>query len=262
MAQVNWWHFLLTILFVSTALVECNKVLIIQLDEDNWHDILQGEWMVEFFAPWCPACKQLEKTWQEFSGWAQDLSINVAQVDVTVAPGLSGRFLVTALPTIYHVVNGDFRQYRGSRDKEAFISFIEDRQWEKVESIPSWKAPSSIAMSVISYFFKLSQFLRKVHTRLMEDYGIPTWGSYIIFAVATIFLGALLGLLLVFIIDLIYPPSSSSVARPSYPKKKKKAKTSDNEATDESDIADDTGDLIDDRPASQKNVKKKSRKTD
>lgn len=28
----------------------------------------------------------------------------------------------------------------------------------------------------------------------MEDYGLPTWGSYLIFAVATIFFGALLGL--------------------------------------------------------------------
>jgi hypothetical protein len=43
----------------------------------------------------------MEKVWQEYSGWAQDLNINVAQVDVTVSPGLSGRFMVTALPTIF-----------------------------------------------------------------------------------------------------------------------------------------------------------------
>jgi hypothetical protein len=28
----------------------------------------------------------------------------------------------------------------------------------------------------------------------MEEYGMPTWGSYLIFAVATIIIGALLGL--------------------------------------------------------------------
>lgn len=49
-------------------------------------------------------------------------------------------------------------------------------------------------MSVVSYFFKISVGLRAVHNRLVQDYGIPYWGSYILFALATILLGALLGL--------------------------------------------------------------------
>lgn len=61
---------------------------------------------------------------------------------------------------IFSVTNGEFRQYRGSREKEAFISFIEDKLWEKLEAIPSWKSPSSTFMSIISFFFKLSQILR------------------------------------------------------------------------------------------------------
>ena len=28
----------------------------------------------------------------------------------------------------------------------------------------------------------------------MEDFGLPTWGSYLIFAIATIVLGGILGL--------------------------------------------------------------------
>ena len=32
-----------------------------------------------------------------------DLQVGVGQVDVTASPGLSGRFMVTALPTIFHV---------------------------------------------------------------------------------------------------------------------------------------------------------------
>jgi thioredoxin-like negative regulator of GroEL len=54
------------------------------------------------FAPWCPACRQLHPTWKEFSEWTDDLGLaGVAQVDVTENPGLSGRFVVTALPTIF-----------------------------------------------------------------------------------------------------------------------------------------------------------------
>ena len=52
-------------------------------------------------APWCPACKEMSKTWDSFASWSKDLSIKVGDIDVTANPGLSGRFLVTALPTIY-----------------------------------------------------------------------------------------------------------------------------------------------------------------
>lgn len=36
--------------------------------------------------------------------------------------------------------------------------------------------------------------LRNVHTVITEDYGYPYWVSYVSFAVATIILGAILGL--------------------------------------------------------------------
>lgn len=47
--------------------------------------------------------------------------------------------------------------------------------------------------------------LRAVHNRLVEEYGIPQWGSYVLFALATILLGALLGVLIVCMIDLLFP---------------------------------------------------------
>jgi len=33
-----------------------------------------------------------------------------------------------------------------------------------------------------------------MHASMTEDYGIPVWGSYLIFAIATIILGLLIGL--------------------------------------------------------------------
>merc|ERR1712128_301937 len=152
---------------------------LIKIEENNWQDLLTGEWMVEFFAPWCPACRGLQPTWEDFAGWSEDLEIGIGQVDVTTSPGLSGRFMVTALPTIFHVKDGVFRQYRGARDKDSFISFVEDKKWTGVEPISSWKSPDSFQMSLVSYFA---------------------------FAVATILLGGILGLILVCCIDCVYPP--------------------------------------------------------
>ncbi|XP_066592699.1 thioredoxin-related transmembrane protein 1 [Prorops nasuta] len=178
--------------------------LVEQLNEENWERILTGEWMVEFYAPWCPACKGLEPIWEQLASHKTELKINVGKVDVTDSPGLTGRFVVTTLPTIYHVKDGVFRQYKSPRDKASLVDFVLKEVWKKVDPIPSWKSPNSFQMSVISQIFRMSQLLREIHSKLTEDFGLPTWGSYLIFAIATIGLGAILGLIVVFLIDFVY----------------------------------------------------------
>ena len=56
---------------------------------------------------------------------------------------------------IFSVKDGVFRQYRGPRDKNEFMSFIEEKKWKELEEIPSWKSPASFQMSVVSQFFKV-----------------------------------------------------------------------------------------------------------
>ncbi|XP_017866599.1 PREDICTED: thioredoxin-related transmembrane protein 1 isoform X2 [Drosophila arizonae] len=182
---------------------------LIELDEDNWHLMLNGEWMIEFFAPWCPACKNLAPVWERYASTAKDVNVNVAKIDVTTSPSLSGRFFVTALPTIYHVKDGEFRQYRGARDADALLYFLKKKSWQSIEPLSSWKKPDTIHMSLLSYFFKLSHTLKDFNARLQEEYGLPTWGSYALFAIATIFVGAALGLMLVCIVDFVYPPKKA-----------------------------------------------------
>ncbi|XP_012262302.1 thioredoxin-related transmembrane protein 1-like [Athalia rosae] len=206
----NFLCFSIFAVLLSSRCVSSVKDGSVSLSEDNWDQILVGEWMVEFYAPWCPACKALEPVWESFALRQGHLGISVGKVDVTNSPGLSGRFMVTALPTIYHAKDGIFRQYKSPRDKESLVAFVMDKKWAQLEPISSWKSPNSMQMSVISYFFKLSQILRGMHNKLMEDYGLPTWGSYLIFSIATIILGAVLGLLIVCLIDLIYPPKPIS----------------------------------------------------
>ncbi|XP_012234670.1 thioredoxin-related transmembrane protein 1 isoform X2 [Linepithema humile] len=219
-----------------------------QLNEDNWELMLKGEWMVEFYAPWCPACKALEPIWEHLALSKKDLNINVGKIDVTDSPGLSGRFMVTALPTIFHVNDGVFRQYKSPRDKASLIEFVSKKTWTKVDPIPSWKSPTSYHMSILSQFFKLSQVLRVIHNKLLEDFGLPTWGSYLIFALMTIILGAILGLVIVCLIDVIYPP------KPIQQQGKKKDGTSDSTQernSDEDEIAENVGDDLVDEEESE-----------
>jgi len=207
-----------------------NKNLI-HIDEENWRQILEGEWMIEFHAPWCPACRDLQKAWDSFADWSRDLNANVAEVDVTTDPGLSGRFLVTALPTIYHVKDGVFRLYAGARDKDDFINYVQDKKWSSFPPMAGWKHPDTVQMTIVSYFFKVSMSVRDLHNYFVEKQGIPPWGSYAIFGVTTLVLGCILGFLIVCLIDLIFPttlgpaaPAAATTEHTSSSKKQQKNK--------------------------------------
>lgn len=107
-------------------------------------------------------------------------------------------------------------------------------------------------MSVISYFFKISMALRSVHNRLVEEYGIPYWGSYVLFAFATILLGAILGLvcvqkcskmsssnhfpslqLIVCLIDLLFPAKPLPATEVSQPKQSENKSVGGDERKDD-----------------------------
>lgn len=121
--------------------------------------------------------------------------------------------LITALPTIYHIKEGKFRQYKGPRTKDEFLGFVEEKRWEALEPISSWQSPASFQMTLISQFYKVSMNLRvnqlswffssnlvlifesqNAMNVLLDEYGVPTWAAYLLFGVLTILIGLILGL--------------------------------------------------------------------
>ncbi|XP_069811072.1 thioredoxin-related transmembrane protein 4 isoform X2 [Dendropsophus ebraccatus] len=185
------------------------------------------------FAPWCPACQQMKPEWENFAKRSVLLDVHVAKVDVTEEPGLSGRFFVTTLPTIYHVVDGAFRRYHGSRMAEDLHTFIAEDKWKVIEPVAGWKAPSSILMSGMAGLFHLSGWIRQTHNYFTGPLGIPAWGSYIIFIVATLVIGLILGLILVLLADCFCP------AKPKYQVVRSEINQDDAEISDK-DLKDST----------------------
>lgn len=166
--------------------------------------------MVKFFAPWCPACQQVGPVWFKLALKADELGINVGEVDTTKEPALSGRFMVLSLPTIYHIKNGEFRQFKGSRSLKGLTLFVKDQKWRDIEPLPWWKSPGSYLMGFLGLMFKLSVLLKNVHELLTLTYGVPVWGSYTIFGVVVVATGILLGMGIVLLSDCI-------LGVPSYP---------------------------------------------
>ncbi|KAK6182696.1 hypothetical protein SNE40_010320 [Patella caerulea] len=195
--------------FILNEGKETDKPVVIT--EDNWRNILEGEWMIEFYAPWCPACRTFQSTWDAIAKWSKDLDVGIGQTDVTENPGLSGRFFVTALPTIYHVKDGVFRQYSGSRSESDLISFLDEKRFIELEPVSWMLDPKSLQMSAVGLFFKAAMVIRSFYNMMTTEYGIPEWGCYLLFAIMTIILGLLLGLVIVCCCDVLFPPKMNKL---------------------------------------------------
>ncbi|KAK1793286.1 hypothetical protein P4O66_011677 [Electrophorus voltai] len=188
----------------------------------NWTLILEGEWMLKFYAPWCPACQHIQADWEALAKESKNLGISVGKVDVTQQPGLSLVFMLTFYCLSLHcnMLEWAVSSYHTANDFSLYILLImivlrpiscffishcsaKDGSFRRYMS--SRTTEDIRAMSGMAGLFRLSVWIRQIHTYLMETFGIPSWGSYVIFAIITLFMGLLLGLMLVLIADCICP---------------------------------------------------------
>uniref|UniRef100_A0A8C0GD29 Thioredoxin domain-containing protein n=1 Tax=Chelonoidis abingdonii TaxID=106734 RepID=A0A8C0GD29_CHEAB len=116
-----------------------------------------------FYAPWCPACQQIEAAWENFAKESEHLDITVGKVDVTQEPGMLGIIVIT-MCLLLSAMDGVFRRYRGSRTSEDLQGYILERKWEAVEPVAGWKSPSSIMMHGIAGLFHFSGWIRVSNT--------------------------------------------------------------------------------------------------
>lgn len=67
-----------------------------------------------------------------------------------VNTGLLQRFPVEHYPCIFHVYNGETRQFTGTKSYESLVKFAQGG-WQSVPPLPSWRSPTSRIGRVLGY---------------------------------------------------------------------------------------------------------------
>jgi len=93
-----------------------------------------GDWLVEFYAPWCGHCKKLAPIWEQV---ATDLkgSVNVAKLDATEHTYTARRFDVRGFPTIKLLHRGNMYDFNGQRTAKDLAEFA-SKTFETAASKP------------------------------------------------------------------------------------------------------------------------------
>ena len=111
------------------------QTAVVALTGANFEDEVLGSsdlWLVEFYAPWCGHCKNLEPEFHEAAERLKADGIRLGQVDATAEGALAEQFGVQGYPTIYYFPPGGGRPepYNGGRDADSMVTFMATKQLE------------------------------------------------------------------------------------------------------------------------------------
>ncbi|XP_021058392.1 protein disulfide-isomerase A6 [Mus pahari] len=106
-----------------------SKKDVVELTDDTFDkNVLDSEdvWMVEFYAPWCGHCKNLEPEWAAAATEVKEQTkgrVKLAAVDATVNQVLASRYGIKGFPTIKIFQKGESPvDYDGGRTRSDIVS--------------------------------------------------------------------------------------------------------------------------------------------
>uniref|UniRef100_A0A8D3D0Q8 Protein disulfide-isomerase A6 n=1 Tax=Scophthalmus maximus TaxID=52904 RepID=A0A8D3D0Q8_SCOMX len=107
-----------------------NKNDVVELTDSNFEKMVLGSddvWLVEFFAPWCGHCKNLEPEWAAAATSVKEQTkgkVRLGALDATVHQGVSSRYGIRGFPTIKIFRKGEQQpeDYQGGRSRGDIIA--------------------------------------------------------------------------------------------------------------------------------------------
>jgi protein disulfide-isomerase-like protein len=122
----------------------------IVLNSRNWEaKTSEGDWLVEFYVPWCGHCQNLAPTWEKLAAQENPKGqFKVGQVECETEKSLCASLGVEAYPEIQLYLDGRSKgpfKFQGQRTVDAFVEFVRGTIEDQVEDplIPIHKLTAS-----------------------------------------------------------------------------------------------------------------------
>eukprot|EP01116_Phalansterium_solitarium_P009009 TRINITY_DN22_c0_g1_i1.p1 TRINITY_DN22_c0_g1~~TRINITY_DN22_c0_g1_i1.p1 ORF type:complete len:372 (-),score=196.29 TRINITY_DN22_c0_g1_i1:538-1599(-) len=131
--------------FLAACAAASNVVV---LTPDNFDSIVDGSKnvFVDFYAPWCGHCKNLEPVYEEIADtFASSKDVVIAKVDADSHRDLGSRFGVQGFPTLKFFQKGskEAEAYEGGRSLDDIVTYINNKAGSKARAK---KAPSAVVV--------------------------------------------------------------------------------------------------------------------
>ena len=151
MRLATTFAFLASATAVSAAGTGDGKVLV--LTKANYDEEIkknEAGILVEFYAPWCGHCKQLEPEYNKQQEQLKEAKVTIPlqKVDATVESELQSKNGVQGYPTLKYFVGGEPSEYDGPREAAGIVSWIKSMSGPAVvEGEPTGKDPLYLVFS-------------------------------------------------------------------------------------------------------------------
>ncbi|XP_031176978.2 protein disulfide-isomerase TMX3-like [Sander lucioperca] len=115
-------------LLLSALLVLSVSAFVEELDDTFLKTKGDDEiWLIEFYAPWCTVCEQLDPVWHQIGSELKSLGslVNVGKSDAMESKDLTKEFKVQSVPTIMMLKKDVKYNYSGPKTKDGIMAFAD-----------------------------------------------------------------------------------------------------------------------------------------
>ncbi|KAI9193125.1 thioredoxin-like protein [Polychytrium aggregatum] len=135
---------------------------VVQVDDSSLDDLLtSGEWLVEFYAPWCLYCKQVSSEFEIAAEEAESRfpNLRIARVNIDNSPRATVRFQLSRLPSYYYISDKSVRYVEFKPRASEILEFLEAEEWKSIEPYSEIFAPFSPVMQIVGYVGSFGSYL-------------------------------------------------------------------------------------------------------
>lgn len=125
------------------------------LGPDNFTEwTSSGSWFVDFMAPWCPHCRDLDPEWTRLSRSAKDTEYGVrfGKVDCEQHRKLCADEKIDGMPTIKHYRGGKAKVYEGARSEQGMRSYLLAQRKANIGAVAAGKLDETLAEHQASFW--------------------------------------------------------------------------------------------------------------